>query len=139
MKSGTETRFAVNLDRAADAFYDSMDHGQSHAGPFSLCFGGEKWIEDAIHDIRRYAVSGVAHAQSHIASGLEAHRFCPEIRIDFHVRKAQLQHAAMAQHGVGGIGAQVHHDLMDLRRVGQGIGITSDIGFDFNRRRQGSP
>ena len=47
--------------------------------------------------------------------------------IDLNVHQAYLQNPPIFPHGMGRVGAQIHHHLMDLRRIGQ-----NHIFFDFN-------
>ena len=52
--------------------------------------------------------------------------------IQFHRLQIYSQSAALIPHGIAGIGAQVHHDLVNLGRVSHYQGITLNILVEFN-------
>ena len=52
-KRGAFRRFRRDVDAAAEVGHDAMDKRQAEAGAFTDALGREKWIEHALHYLRR--------------------------------------------------------------------------------------
>ena len=93
---------------------DAVRHRQSEPGPLATCSGGEKWLEDLVLDILRHADTGVLHAHLDMRSRRKTAVDPREILIDHEHSDGHGEGAAFVTHRLCGVGAQVHHHLMDL-------------------------
>jgi len=79
----------------------------------------------------------VTHAQLQIRPwfqiGVEAHVSTREIQLF----QAHFEHPASLTHGVGGVGAEVHENLVQVRRIGKN-GIRSHVKVPVNLYGLGS-
>ena len=114
-----------------------MDHRQSQAGAFTFFFRGEIGIENAFHIFGRDAMAGVLNRQFDIGALLDTAAPGRPVSVDRDIDQVDFQGAAAFPHGMMGVGAEVHHNLMDLDGVGFNHGIVVQIAsLDFNRGGQ---
>ena len=62
-----------------------------------------------------------------------------KILVEQRILQSQGEGAPLGPHGVGGIGAQIHDDLMQLGGIRHYIGLGLNIVDDFDGGRQGGP
>ena len=111
--------------------HDAVNDRQAKAGAFTRTFRREERFKDAFQDGRVHAVAGVADDHPHIILGCQ-------LRMQLRTGGQQIQHVQLhaqlslpAAHGVCGVGAEIHHHLMHLGRVGQHIRqVGGDVLFD---------
>ena len=97
---------ALDLDLAVHGLHDAVDHGQSESAALAGRLGGEERIVDPLHHVGRHDGTGIGHCDADSSRG----------GIDANADGAVIVHR------VGGVDAEVHHDLHDLRAVGQNLG-----------------
>src|SRR6478752_4668912 len=95
-------RRRVDLDRAAALADDPVHRREAEAGALTDALCGEEWLEDPVARLGWHAGAVVDHREH----GLVA------------VREDDNDQQTAAGHRVPGVDRQVHHDLLELRRIG---------------------
>ena len=119
--------FAPYFDVAAEFLHDPLHHGEPQAGAVFL--GGEERLKDAIAHVFRHAVPGVFDREARPLAAILIERRRRAIGAD--------RERAAGGHGVAGIQAQVHQDLLERDVVadhGRDVGIEYHGGFDIARQ-----
>lgn len=131
-------RFAVDRNIATVTFYDAVNHRKSHTGTFTGFLGGEIGLENTFHYKFWDTVTGVAYRQSNIYVGGDTLVFIGFIFSYEHFFQTDSQYSAIFAHGMGGVGGEVHDDLVYLCGIGENHGVTGyDTSLDLDGCRQG--
>jgi len=97
---------------------DAVHHRQAKPRPLPLALGGEKRIENLVHDLLRNTRAVVCNGQLQVIAAREIKFFGLLLRhADRH--EPNVQPAPLAAQGMKGVGAQIHDYLMNLGRIGQ--------------------
>src|SRR5258708_25965458 len=107
---------AGDVDSASPVGDDSLHQGQAEARALAGLLGGEEGLEDPRQRLRVHAPAPILDLQKHIGSRPE--RAVRKGARDGKVCLSQADaKAAVVADGVYGVGAKVHHDSVQLRRV----------------------
>jgi len=80
-----------------------------------------------------HAMSGIADGQTHIVAELEARLGFNRHSIGLKALQSNFQTSRSVAHGMPGVGAEVHQDLVNLRGIGQDRGNGGfEVSFEFN-------
>ena len=120
--------------------HDPVDHREAKASAVTLLARGEERVEDACLRLRTHADAVVGHLHAHEATRgqhtrcLEADADTGTSVIDLNVDLAHPTRASCAlPQRVHGIGAQIHHDLVQLSGIAHDerfVGLQHRIQFD---------
>ncbi len=131
MKLRKTARMAECLYGTAACLDDTVNDRKSHACAFSGLLGGEIGIENPIEDGVVDAMAGVGDHQPGVIAWRQPNGLCRGGVLQHDRFQPDGQDAAVGFHGMGGIGAQIEHDLVDLSGVGDGGAyIFADIALD---------
>jgi hypothetical protein len=110
---------ALRRDDAADGRHDAVHHRKAQPRPLPDVLGGEEGVENALQGLRVHPRPRVRHRDEGVVPG--HHVALPGRRAVGHGQRLHphLHRAARLAHGVHGIGAQVEHGLVQLKRIGQ--------------------
>ena len=130
LERGAGAGRALDVDDAVVAGDDSVDDGEAKAGANAGGFGGEEGFEKAFEGVGVHAGTGVGNEEAEAVAG---HFFFVGNEIE---RNADL--AFGVGHGLPGVDAQVHDDLVDLVGIDKDFGkVWGDGAGDFDRFRNG--
>lgn len=115
---GAFARRAVHTDFTPQAFHDAVYDGQPQTGAFVFFLGGEIGIENARHGFRAHPGTRVADAQLQVANRLRPATGAVFRSPIFERSEPDIENTAPRLHGVQGVGAEIHDDLVDLGRIG---------------------
>ena len=129
--------FAAQFHRAAMTFYDAMNDGQSETGAFARLPSRKEGIERALHCSLVHSATIVRYAQTQIATDRKARQmWCGRIEIE--TIETESDHAIARRHRVGGVRAEIHQYLVELRRVAADARrVGRDLRFKRDTLRQG--
>src|SRR5690348_3056269 len=115
-EQGSFTQFAFDVQVTAMLFDNAVDSGEAKPSAFAHSFCREKWLKYAFKVGRVDAGACVADGEPDVGARRRilvsgAHRLG-----DFERSSLELEFAAIG-HGVTGIQAEIHDDLLDLRGI----------------------
>ena len=96
---------------------DAVHHRQPESGTATDRLGREEGFEDAALRVLAHAAAVVCHPQVGMRAGSEP-QFHRAGRGQLHHRETDTDAAAKRSHRLRGVGAQIQHDLLDLRGIG---------------------
>ena len=109
--------FAVDPDVSVALLDDPIDRREPQPCPVAWPFGGEEGLKDVGLGLRGHADPGVTDRQHHVRARMYID-VAPRVgRIQLCIGRLEGEPAPFG-HGIAGVGGQVHHDLLDLARVG---------------------
>ncbi|VTR66236.1 hypothetical protein DESC_460131 [Desulfosarcina cetonica] len=136
LEGAAHAGFAVDIDAAAQCPDDPMNHGQTQAGALALGLGGEIGVEDAFARFRRHADAVVGDRDDRIGTRFQLGDRSGERSRQVDIGQSDFQDPAPFLHGVSGVGANIHDDLVDLGLVGNhDAGLFMDVVPDLDGRR----
>jgi hypothetical protein len=119
-------RFTVDVDESAMLLDDAINSSKTHAATAAALLGREERLKDAIASLRVHADAGVGNGKDGVRTG-------DDVRIEAAVGIVEDRHfgfngeAAAIGHGIAGVEAEVHENLLDLGGVGfDGLKIGGD-------------
>ena len=113
-----------------------MDERQAEARSRSNTFRREEGVEHAIEHLGIDAGTRVSHSETNIRTGRQLAMEHRTALANVDPVETHLQNAA-GRHRLHGVRAQVHHDLMELRRIGDhGCVAGFELAFEPNAARQ---
>ncbi|OPZ16277.1 MAG: hypothetical protein BWZ10_01488 [candidate division BRC1 bacterium ADurb.BinA364] len=117
-----------------------MRDGKPQAGAFAGGFGGVERQKRAL--ARRFIQAGarILDAEQKVFAFRQFHLGRRIARADGRSAQRHAQRSSAGSHGLIRVGAQVHHDLMNLRRIGQrAAGVLVDSRLEPDRGRNARP
>ena len=133
-------RFALDFETPLVAAEDSEHGREAQAPPCEL--GGEEGIEDLLQHFRAHATARVAHFQTHVGARPQGQRGQEAVGVGavdlLHSRADGDQAAGLLANGLGGIGHQVHDQLLHLGGVSRNEGqLRGQVKADSSLLGQG--
>src|SRR5713226_7401375 len=139
MENGALSWLAVYGDRAPMVLHDAVDNREPESGALPLWLGGEERFKDVFHCSRGHAASVVGDRQPDVGTFLEFGAGAGKVGTYHDGFQPHIEYAAVL-HSIGGIGSQIHQDLVHLRRVCRyGGHIGAEVSANFDLRRQARP
>ena len=135
-KISTLPQAAFNGDVTAEAFDNPMGNRETDTRPLFPGFGGEKGLEDPMQNVGRYPRSGVADGE--LDKTVAAAILIRSQQLVFIFRCIVQPNGHLAWfpfHGLGGIGAKVHNDLLKLGCIHNRLGLAADVAVDLDGGR----
>ncbi|EKD40126.1 MAG: hypothetical protein ACD_75C00167G0003 [uncultured bacterium] len=129
----------VDIDMALIFIDNGVDDSEAETGAGTNILGGEIRFENLFLNFFAHPRSGVAYFQVKIRAGGHLDIREEVMFGDEPVGKTDGQDAARPLHGLITIGAEIHHDLVDFRGVGNHRLVRFDILANFNGGRNGGP
>ena len=133
------TLFTVYRDSPAVSIDDAVNHGHAKSTAFALGLGGKVGVEQPAAHLGGHPAAGIADRHPDILTGRQIDVHTDGGAIDNGILQGHFQYVAVRAHGLHGIGAQVHENLLDLCRIGQYVGLTDNVGANVDRFRDGRP
>ena len=112
---------AFHEDGSPALAHDPIGHREAQPRALALLLGGEEGIEDPALDGGVHAHPGVRDPQPRIAAGGQRVRPHGQGRLEGDVTGVEGEDAPL-RHRVAGVDAEVHHHLLQARRVGADVG-----------------
>ena len=135
---GAAPELAVHRDAAAEVGDDAVHQRQPEPGADADLLGREERIEDALEHLRRDAAAGIADREADVARRPAACWSTPSAACRASTPRRVTVSTPSRLHRVHGVGAQVHHHLMDLRRVAEHAGVAGRRARRSSRTPGGS-
>src|ERR1700752_2956718 len=110
----TVSDFTVNGNYPFEFFDYSMYHRRSQACAWPGWFRRKKWFENAFNRSPIHAAARIAYNESNVRTFLKVRVSVCEIKVNLNTGQADLKYARLVAHGLRGICAQIHQDLMEL-------------------------
>ncbi len=127
---------AVNGESAVIRGHDPVDNRQSQVRSFCGGLGGKKGVKNAVENLGRNPVTIVLHPQPDVGAGLCGSMLSREGVIHLVGSDCDVD-PPVGTEGVGGIGAEIHQNLMHTGRVGQnGADIGGNLVANLDRLGQ---
>ena len=137
-KRRAPARLAIDGDRAVQRPHDAVHHRQPEARSLAGLLRREKRLEDTLDRRRVHAMAVVADAKPGVSLRAQAGVRPCEGGIHIDRRKPHLDKARALTDGVPGVGYEIRHDLLHLRRIGEHRRrLSVELGADFDGRRNG--
>src|SRR5436309_678943 len=83
----TLSGLAIDPDVAATLLDDSVDGGQSQAGPLSLLLGREEWLEEMRSGLLIHSAARIGYGQHHVRTGGNGRMLFRIFGAQFHIRR----------------------------------------------------
>ena len=125
----------MHFEDAAQTGNDAIDHGQSETAALAGRLGREEGIVDSFQHIGCHALAVIGHRHANSLEQPRRSGLYAACRID------RNTDGAGAIHGMGGIDAQVHHDLNDLSWICSDDPVAcvhAALEVEFDARLQGA-
>ncbi len=117
---------------------DPVDHGQPQPRPLARLLGGEEGLEGALAGLLLHAVAIVDDGQRGVLAGCQR-REQGALRGGEGLDAEPDHQLAAVGHGVAGVDAQVHHDLVQLRALPGDVHAGLDLGEDLDPGVEDAP
>jgi len=114
VKHGAGLGLAFDDDDALVVDHDAVHDGETKAGAFARLFGRKERFENPFARGGIHAAAGVAHRKAHGAAGPQLRVLRDHGALDLDRPQGHRQHPADGAHGIGGVGAEVHENLVHL-------------------------
>ncbi len=119
LDDGSLAQATVDADGAAVGLDDPVDDGHPHARPLTGALGGEERFEELGQGVRGHALAIVLHGQTDHGSGCQIGQLAAPQPVDWSGVKLHGERVPLPLHRVIGVGAQIHHHLLQLGGVAQ--------------------
>src|SRR5262245_19828562 len=105
------------MSPASYSLHDSVDHRPAEPRALARRLGGAERLEHPV-DYRRFHSAAVIHdREAEIAAGLELGSTNPAPLVDRDLIDRQVDGSTAGLESVSGVGAEVHHSLVNVARV----------------------
>src|SRR5262249_961645 len=116
-KRGPDSQLAINMSEASVLANDAVDGGEAEPSAFAQFFGGKERLEDTVEGSGGHAEACIGDGNDHVCAGARERLVGAVLGVEGRVAGFYEQRAAVG-HGVAGIDAKIHEDLLDLGGVG---------------------